>query len=108
MTEFGVAALEHFVADFISTTDMSCFTTIVGKFIYIKCKLFPFPLLYSHSHPITIISHLAITPMFTSTVRQLSLWNRSAINIRPKEMHVLPVAVCEKVGTGIYVCFYFM
>jgi len=56
--EFGVVALQHSVADLISTTDMSRFTVILGLFcahkicaIAIPAALFPFSA-HSHYNPI--------------------------------------------------------
>ena len=44
----------------ISATNISCVAVIRGKLIHIKYMLFPFPLLYSHSDPISVVSHIAI------------------------------------------------
>jgi len=49
--QFGVTTLQHSIANVISTTDMSCFTIILGIFAHIKYVLFPFSLLYFDPFP---------------------------------------------------------
>jgi len=69
-------------------TDRPCFEIILGILTHIKCVLFPFPLLYFHSHPIPIISHMATsisikfplpcTPPYSFIRPRAACWQKAA------------------------------